>query len=192
MTRSSLTPQHTARARRPQDAPDSQHSRGATVLPFRSEFDRRNDVSNALVGLADAWRSSTLEIRDEASWAAYAADASMSLTRYLVQHAVIVRAAMIESGYPSPADDMSADDELARSLEDADDQDDWADDCAAAAAQSAADAVLLAFIGVINTLVAGDDAVFDIDDVAGPTSAADDPDALLDVARARHAARQAS
>lgn len=206
MGRISLAQQQTVRARQPHATPDSQHSRDPAVLPFRSEFSRRRaSVCSALVGLADGWR--TLEIRDEASWAAYAADAAMSLTRHLVAHAVSVHAAMIESGYPSSADDVSTDYELARSLEDPGGQDDWADDfaddssddsadgCAAAAAESAADGVLLAFVGVINALAA-DDADADLDDVAGVVSAADGAGTTLDVTgsrqTSRHGVRQVS
>ncbi len=175
MGRSSLPPQHIALARQPQDAPDSQHSRGLTVHSFRSQFNqRRNDACNALVRLADAWR--TLEIRDEASWAAYAADAGTPLTRQLVQHAVEDHAAMIESGYPSPLAVDTSPDDTARSIEGEAREVEmgWTDPRVSADNESGADSRLLAFVGLINALTA-DYVVPDLDDVAGATSAATAP-----------------
>lgn len=177
MGRASLTPQSTARARRPQSAPDSQPSRETAVLPFRSAYDRRrDDVCDALIGLACAWR--TLQMSDEAGWAAFAADAATSLACHLGRHFAAVRAAMVTSRYPSPWTDGPTVDLLYRVREGADGEDDPAEESAEEQPENAlenvpasdADAVLLAFIAATEALRSNAD-VSSLHNVAGVVGA---------------------
>lgn len=195
MARIPLAQQHIARTRSPhdsqapQDPQDLQDLQGLTVLPFRSAYELRRDaVCDALRGLANEW---TLDIRDEAGWAAYAADVGLALARHLVQHREDVLAAMFERGYPAPMDEASRLADAAPLSLDGESEDEWLDGCAGVAAESAADAVVLALVGLVTAL-GSDDALAAIDDVAGGTSAADNADASLDVTRSHHTARQAS
>jgi len=193
-TRSSLTPQRTPPART-QEVRDSQQLREPSVLPFPSLFARRRDeISDTLVSLAAAWR--TLEMSDEAGWAAFAADAATSLAWHLRQHFEAVRAAMIASGCPSPWSDGSTVDMLYRVRdEDGGGGDGLPDEWVGGDWESGADAVLLAFTATTEALQAGDDA-WSCDDTADGTpdvlEATDCAATTTDGVHPRHSAQHAS
>lgn len=185
MARIPLAQQHTAPAR---ESHDSQNSQDRTVLPFPSAYIRRRDeVCVALRGLADAWQQ--LPIRDEVAWAAFAADAALALARYLLQHAADVRSATLERGHHVSLDDVSPAADAASSTSDA--ADEQASGGADAEAEHAANAAVLALVGLTCAL-GSDDAEAALLHLAVGTGAAVVTEPKPDLTHSRRGARQVS
>lgn len=187
MARIPLAPQSSA-PDQDQDPENVQHPR---VLSFPSAYtQRRDDVCAALRGLADAWEK--LSIRDEAAWSAFAADAGLSLARYLLQHAADVRAAMLERGHRAGREDGSpAADEVPRSARSSGADHESPSTGTEAEADRAADAAVLALVGLTCALGA-DNAEEALLHIAVGTGAARVVEPKADVRRSSGAARQVS
>lgn len=138
----------------PPTRPDSS---SPTVVPLHSPLLRqRTTLCDALIDLADTWRA--LDVRDEPGWSVFAADAALSLTRYLIQHAAAVRGVAMVRDDPlcwtaSGAGDESTGTVVGASADVADPALSGNMDAAiGASAAKAADAAVLAFLGVVDAL----------------------------------------
>lgn len=176
MARSSFRsprPSRHSRARQPDTARPPQGARGSTVLPLHhpsSVAQCRAGLLEALAGLAEAWR--TLDLRDEPGWSAFAGDAALDLARYLTQHAADVRAAGAARGGSHRPAWLAEDDGSPCATEDHTSADDSFDVTMSVSAASAADAVALAFLGVVDALAPAD-AVLDIVNAAAALGVVD-------------------
>lgn len=125
-------------------------ARETTVLPFHALIAQQREVlCQALAKLVDAWRA--LDARDEREWSAFAADAALTLARYLVEHAADVRSVSVGRAGAVGSEAPGASEDPVPALN----RHTSADAASAGmdkSAERAADAAVLAFLGLVDAL----------------------------------------